>query len=432
MEFKKYKIEEIGTVVGGGTPSTKNDNYYGGNISWITPKDLSNYSNRYIYHGERNITEEGLNNSSAKLVPTDTILMTSRAPIGYLALAGKKVATNQGFKSIICNEEIVSPKYLYYLLQNKMDNIKSLGTGSTFSEISGKVVKNIEVSLPNLLNQKRVEKVLDSIDEKIELNQKIIANLEELSQTLFKRWFVDFEFPDENGNPYKSSGGEMVDSELGKIPKEWEIVNLNDISLKISKGTTPKKDINTESSSQNIPFFKVKDLSDFYDIKMENVQYISNNTHENLLKRSKLQPQDILLSIAGTIGRIAYVPSTLKNANINQAIGFIRLKNNNYFLYIYNYLKQNDFQNYLTKSVVQAVQANISLKVIKEYKVLIPVNNLINDWDSHIQSLHDKIGIKKNEINQLIQLRDTLLPKLMSGEIEIPDDIEVNEDELSI
>ncbi len=432
MEFKKYKIQEIGEVIGGGTPSTKKNEYYGGNIPWITPKDLSNFKEVFISEGERNITEEGLKNSSARTLPSNTVLMTSRAPIGYLAIAKNEVTTNQGFKSIICNESLVKPLFLYYSLKNDMDKIKSLGTGSTFSEISGKVVKNIEINIPSIEYQTIIEYILGNFDKKIELNQKIIANLEELSQTLFKRWFVDFEFPDENGNPYKSSGGEMVDSELGKIPKGWEIVNLNDISLKISKGTTPKKDINTESSSQNIPFLKVKDLSDFYDIKMENVQYISKNTHENLLKRSKLQPQDILLSIAGTIGRIAYVPTTLKNVNINQAIGFIRLKNNNYFLYIYNYLKQNDFQNYLTKSVVQAVQANISLKVIKEYKVLIPVNNLFNDWDSHIQSLHDKIGIKKNEINQLTQLRDTLLPKLMSGEIEIPDDIEVNEDELSI
>ncbi|MCG1770405.1 restriction endonuclease subunit S [Staphylococcus epidermidis] len=403
MEFKKYKIEEIGTVVGGGTPSTKNDNYYGGNISWITPKDLSNYSNRYIYHGERNITEEGLNNSSAKLVPTDTILMTSRAPIGYLALAGKKVATNQGFKSIICNEEIVSPKYLYYLLQNKMDNIKSLGTGSTFSEISGKVVKNIEVSLPNLLNQKRVEKVLDSIDEKIELNQKIIANLEELSQTLFKRWFVDFEFPDENGNPYKSSGGEMIDSELGEMPLSWKVHKLNDIfKINYGKNLPTKKILNT-----GYPVFGGNGI----------IGYYSSYMYEN---------PKILISCRGAASGKIHI-SKEKSFVTNNSI-VLNEKQKNYFYYFKELFKYNDFKRYTTGSA----QPQITIANIKDLMYLTPDTNIIDQFNSKISSLFNQKNNYEDENQNLTQLRDTLLPKLMSGEIEIPDDIEVNEDELSI
>lgn len=424
MEFKKYKIEEIGTVVGGGTPSTKNDNYYGGNISWITPKDLSNYSNRYIYHGERNITEEGLNNSSAKLVPTDTILMTSRAPIGYLALAGKKVATNQGFKSIICNEEIVSPKYLYYLLQNKMDNIKSLGTGSTFSEISGKVVKNIEVSLPNLLNQKRVEKVLDSIDEKIELNQKIIANLEELSQTLFKRWFVDFEFLDENGNPYKSSGGEMVESELGEIPKFWNVEKAEDI-YKITIGKTPPRKL-TELFSENEGI----DWVSISDMKTEGM--FINHTKEKIVEEGiinykvKVVPKgSVLLSFKLTIGRVKI---TNKELTTNEAIAHF-FSDNMHQLYTYLYLKNFNFE-YLgnTSSIATAINS----KIVKKMPILVPKQRILTKFINRVEPFMKSIDIVQCENIKLTQLRDTLLPKLMSGEIEIPDDIEVNEDELSI
>ncbi|MDK3662937.1 restriction endonuclease subunit S [Staphylococcus pseudintermedius] len=425
MEYKEYELGEL--------IEYRNEKLLIENVSlenYISTENL--LPNR---NGKQN-AEKLPNTKSVKKYYENDILISNIRPyfkkIWQAEIPGG--ASNDVLILNSCSNNTTNDYLYYYLSQDKFfDYMTQTAKGTKMPRGDKKAILGYEIKVPNIKHiQNYIVNLGKNIDKKIETNKKIIANLEELSQTLFKRWFVDFEFPDENGNPYKSSGGEMVDSELGKIPKGWEIVNLNDISLKISKGTTPKKDINTESSSQNIPFLKVKDLSDFYDIKMENVQYISKNTHENLLKRSKLQPQDILLSIAGTIGRIAYVPTTLKNVNINQAIGFIRLKNNNYFLYIYNYLKQNDFQNYLTKSVVQAVQANISLKVIKEYKVLIPVNNLINDWDSHIQSLHDKIGIKKNEINQLTQLRDTLLPKLMSGEIEIPDDIEVNEDELSI
>ncbi|MCD8796534.1 restriction endonuclease subunit S [Mammaliicoccus sciuri] len=436
MEFKEYYLGELCEIKSSKRIYAKD--YVNKGIPFYRSKEIIEKSkgldisqNLYIDNKKFEEIEEKYG-----IPETGDLLLTSVGTLGVpYIVKNEKFYFKDGNLTWFTNfKSLLNQYYLFYWFKSKegIGEINRVTIGSTQKALTIKNLRYLKITLPDKKNQFKIINLIQKIENKLENNKQVIANLEELSQTLFKRWFVDFEFPDENGNPYKSSGGEMVDSELGKIPKGWEIVNLNDISLKISKGTTPKKDINTESSSQNIPFLKVKDLSDFYDIKMENVQYISKNTHENLLKRSKLQPQDILLSIAGTIGRIAYVPTTLKNVNINQAIGFIRLKNNNYFLYIYNYLKQNDFQNYLTKSVVQAVQANISLKVIKEYKVLIPVNNLINDWDSHIQSLHDKIGIKKNEINQLTQLRDTLLPKLMSGEIEIPDDIEVNEDELSI
>ncbi|PTI31136.1 restriction endonuclease subunit S [Mammaliicoccus vitulinus] len=436
MEFKEYYLGELCEIKSSKRIYAKD--YVNKGIPFYRSKEIIEKSkgldisqNLYIDNKKFEEIEE-----KHGIPETGDLLLTSVGTLGVpYIVKNEKFYFKDGNLTWFTNfKSLLNQYYLFYWFKSKegKGEINRVTIGSTQKALTIKNLRYLKITLPDKKNQFKIINLIQKIENKLENNKQVIANLEELSQTLFKRWFVDFEFPDENGNPYKSSGGEMVDSELGKIPKGWEIVNLNDISLKISKGTTPKKDINTESSSQNIPFLKVKDLSDFYDIKMENVQYISKNTHENLLKRSKLQPQDILLSIAGTIGRIAYVPTTLKNVNINQAIGFIRLKNNNYFLYIYNYLKQNDFQNYLTKSVVQAVQANISLKVIKEYKVLIPVNNLINDWDSHIQSLHDKIGIKKNEINQLTQLRDTLLPKLMSGEIEIPDDIEVNEDELSI
>ncbi len=420
MEFKKYKIEEIGTVVGGGTPSTKNDNYYGGNISWITPKDLSNYSNRYIYHGERNITEEGLNNSSAKLVPTDTILMTSRAPIGYLALAGKKVATNQGFKSIICNEEIVSPKYLYYLLQNKMDNIKSLGTGSTFSEISGKVVKNIEVSLPNLLNQKKVEKVLDSIDEKIELNQKIIANLEELSQTLFKRWFVDFEFPDENGNPYKSSGGEMVDSELGEIPEFWKISKLEEII------DYSNKSIDVEKSFNKLDYIGLEHIPKNNKISINNWEDSSKIKG----KKTLVSKGDILFGkLRPYFQKVGISPI---NGVVSTDILVIRPKKEVFYYFLLIYISQNKFIQYTTNTATGTRMPRTGSKQINTYKLILPPVSTLELFNTTLKNITINILQKNQEIRTLEILRDTLLPKLMSGEIEIPDDIEVNEDELSI
>ena len=147
--MQKYKMKEIGNIISGGTPSTNNPSYWDGDIPWITPKDLSKNTDRYIYNGERNITIEGLNNSSAKIVPYNTVLLSSRAPIGYLALAGTKLCTNQGFKSIICNDKTILPEYLYYLLKTKIDDLINISSGSTFLELSKTSFENYEINIHN-------------------------------------------------------------------------------------------------------------------------------------------------------------------------------------------------------------------------------------------------------------------------------------------
>ena len=177
-EWIECKIADIGTVVGGATPSTKQtENYDNGTISWITPKDLSSFNERYIDRGERNITEIGLNSCSTQLLPKNSILFSSRAPIGYIAIAANELCTNQGFKSIIPSE-CIEPLFLYYLLKYNKDKIESMGSGTTFKEVSGTTMKNIVVSVPNdKIIQKKISLLLGSIDDKIENNNRINNNL---------------------------------------------------------------------------------------------------------------------------------------------------------------------------------------------------------------------------------------------------------------
>lgn len=177
-EWIKCKISDIGKVVGGATPSTKKpENYENGTIAWITPKDLSAFSGRYIQRGERNITEKGLKGCSTQLLPKNTVLFSSRAPIGYVAIAANDVCTNQGFKSVIPNEKI-NPMFLYYLLKYNKDKIEGVGSGTTFKEISGSTMKNIVVYIPKDKKvQERIASVLDSLDNEIEENEKINNNL---------------------------------------------------------------------------------------------------------------------------------------------------------------------------------------------------------------------------------------------------------------
>ncbi len=171
--MKYYKIEEIGEVVAGGTPSTKIDSYWNGEISWITPKDLSNYSGKYISKGERNISKEGLDNSSAKLMPKNTVLLSSRAPIGYIAIASNDLTTNQGFKSLICYETVCHYEYFYYWLKLHVNYIIQNSSGSTFKEISASTFKNLKIELPSLEEQYTISSILKKIDDKIDLNNNI-------------------------------------------------------------------------------------------------------------------------------------------------------------------------------------------------------------------------------------------------------------------
>lgn len=178
VEWKKCTIADLGTVVGGATPSTKKvENYEGGTIAWITPKDLAGYTDRYIWHGERNITDSGLHSCSAKMMPAHSILFSSRAPIGYVAIAGQEMCTNQGFKSVVPNDN-TDYMFLYYLLKYNKDKIETMGSGTTFKEVSGSTMKGIEVTVPESLDtQRKIASVLSTIDEKIENNEIINENL---------------------------------------------------------------------------------------------------------------------------------------------------------------------------------------------------------------------------------------------------------------
>lgn len=404
MEFKTYKIKDVGTVQGGGTPSTKIKEYYGGEIPWITPKDLSSYNNVYISRGERNITLDGLENSSAKLLPKNTVLMTSRAPIGYLAIARNELSTNQGFKSIICNESIIRPRYLYYLLKNEMKRIKALGTGSTFSEISGTVVKNIEITIPNLIHQKRIELFLSAIDERIENNNNTIANLEELSQTLFKRWFIDFEFPDENGNPYKSSGGDMVHSDLGQIPKKWSVKTLGDVSTSYNTTRKPLSKLERDKMTNIYPYYGATKIIDYVDNYIFDGKFVLVG-EDGTVKTSEGHPFIQYVWGKFWVSNHAHI---LKGNGISDEILMLILNN-------------IDIDPYITG----AVQPKLSKKNLSSIKIAVAQQSIYEKFNQYIWNYYKKIRSIVDENKSLIELRDTLLPKLMSGEIELPENLEV-------
>lgn len=409
----QYAIEEIGRVIGGATPPTRDESNYGGDIPWITPKDLSSFNGRYIKRGERNITEKGLKSCSAQLMPPNTVLFSSRAPIGYVAIAANELCTNQGFKSIVANEDKINFLFLYYYLVYKKQELEGLGSGTTFKEISGSVLKKHKIEIPeSLLEQREIATTLSCLDDMIELNDLMNKNLEEMAHAIFKNWFVDFEFPDKNGNPYKSSGGEMIESELGEIPRGWEIRNFTDM-VEICGGGTPKTEI-SEYWNGDIPFFTPKDInSNYYVLNTE--KYI---TQDGLKKcNSKFYSENtVFITARGTIGKIAL---SARPMAMNQSC-YALIGRNDYLCTFFIHQLAINTVNKLKHKANGAVFDAIVTRDFDNEKIIVPPISCNNNYEKHIQHLYKFMQKNIIENNILTQIRDVLLPKLMSGEINVP------------
>lgn len=399
MEWKEVTLGELGTIVGGATPSTKNPSFYDGNIPWLTPKDLSVNSNMYILRGARNITEVGFKSCSCKMLPKGSVLFSSRAPIGYVAIAANDMCTNQGFKSVIPNEETDS-EFLYYLLKYNKNYIASQGSGTTFAEVSGKTMKDIEVVVPKEKEcQHRIASILSSLDRKIELNNKINADLEEMAQAIFKNWFVDFE-------PFKD--GKFVNSELGMIPEGWKVGTLGDITKNKSAKVKERNNVKVLSPvttgelvlseeyftkqvfSSSIAKYKIVNKGDFaYNPARVNIGSLGRNEFD----------------FDGCVSPVYVVFSVLDG----------------YENYFDLFRKTDFFKDSVASLAIGGVRQSLSYDDLSSIEVIIPSENAVEEFNNLYNQMKKTIKANKLENSRLSLLRDTLLPRLMSGELEIPE-----------
>lgn len=390
-EWIECKISDIGTVVGGATPSTKRlENYDGGTIAWITPKDLSTFRGRYIERGERNITQKGLKSCSTQLLPENTVLFSSRAPIGYVAIAANEVCTNQGFKSVIPNENI-DPIFLYYLLKYNKEKIEGMGSGTTFKEISGNTMKNIIVSIPkDKKTQEKIALVLGSLDDKIEKNESINNNLEELLSALFINMFGRFIDSHDESNITLGDLVESVDNR-GKTPP-----------LSDEPTAYPVIDVRALSGSSRI-------------IDYNNcTKYVSKKTFDNWFRSGHPKDYDILISTVGSLAEMKiYFGDT---GCIAQNVVGLRAKDISP-LYLYQYLKyiRNDLMAYN----IGSVQPSIKVTHLIKHSVYVAPMEEIEMFDSIARDITEKALNNFREIDKLSALRESLLPRLMSGEIDV-------------
>lgn len=391
-EWKECTIADLGEVVGGATPSTKKpENYENGDISWITPKDLSTFNGRFITRGERNITEIGLNSCSTRLLPLNSVLFSSRAPIGYVAIAAKEMCTNQGFKSVIPNSD-TDYMFLYYLLKFNKGNIENMGSGTTFKEVSGNTMKSIKVYIPvDIEEQRKIASILSALDDKIELNNRINENLESQAQAIFKSWFLDYE-------PWD-----------GFVPDSWNSGKLGDFA-EIKRGGSPRP-IQEYLSDSGLRWLKISDVTSLQtpfiiDIKDHIIE-------AGLRKTVFLKAGSLVLSNSATPGvpKILDVDSCIHDGWLY----FPESKFSKEYLYLYfKYIRQQ-----LVNLSNGSVFNNLKTDILKGYPTILPDKDTLRRFDDIVVPMFLQMQNLTRESHKLADMRNALLPKLMNGEIDV-------------
>ena len=400
-EWPMVSVSQVAIPVLGGTPSRKIPDYWGGSIKWASAKDVTSAGNRYIYNTEEAITEKGLHNSAAKILPKGTVVITARGTVGVLVQLGCDMSFNQTCYGLIPKNEVLQD-YLYYALRGSLSTMRSLTYGTVFETITMKTFDQWQIPLPSILEQQAIACILGALDDKIELNRRMNRTLEEMARALFKSWFVDFEPVrcKAAGQPPPGLAPDIAalfpdsfeDSELGEIPKGWNITTLGKIcELAYGKGL---------KTSERRP---------------GKVPVMGSNGQVGWHDEALVRGPGIIVGRKGNPGIVTWIQSDFFPIDttfyVNTKIDHVPLT------YLFFALKYLNLQNLGADSAVPGLNRNIAYMS----KLLLPFPYILDNFNKITFVLFEKI-YKSDQLNiDLINLRDALLPKLISGELRVPD-----------
>ena len=410
-EWKEYKLEDVcETIYSGGTPSTMNKEYWNGDLPWLSSGETGQ---KYIYSTEKTITQKGVDNSSTRYAFKDSTVVASagqgytRGQASYLKI---DTYINQSVIVLKPNPKIIDSKFLFFNIDNRYRELRQLSDGtSTRGSLSGKIMKDLLINLPPLPTQQKIAAILSSLDDKIELNNKINENLEQQAQALFKSWFIDFE-------PFS-----------GKMPEGWKVGKLGDIVEETLNGDWGKD----EPMGTNTEFVYCIRGADIPDVKVGNKgkmpkRYILPKNFES----KHLVDGDLVIEISGgsptqSTGRIAYISQALLNRYERKMVctNFCKalkpIQGYQMFMYYYwQYLyERNVFFSYENGTTgIKNLDIN---GILENEEIAIPTIEALSDFNNFCNSVFMEIFSNGAQSEQLTNVRDTLLPKLMNGEVEI-------------
>ena len=379
------KLGEVCTIVSGSTPKTSVTSYWDGNIKWITPAEL-NEDTFYIMDSVRHITEEGKEKTGLSYLPTGTVILSSRAPIGKTAIAGCEMCCNQGFKNLICSDAIYN-EYLYFFLKSKTDYLNSLGRGATFKEISKSIVESIEIPLPEVNQQKEIAEKFKKLEQLISLRKQQLAKLDELVKARFVEMFGD----------------------VFLNPMEWpekKLESLADIVSGITKGRKT-----TETDLQEVPYMAVSNVKDGY-IDWTTVKTILATRRE--IEQYRLMPDDILMTEGGDpdkVGRGAIIKMPLKNSIHQNHIFRVRLNEQEILPdFLAEYLQHQKAKRYFLGCAKQTTGiASINMRQLKALPTLVPPLSLQNQFAAFVE----RVDRQKQTIQQSLEKLELMKKALM-------------------
>ena len=378
-EWLKTALIDIVELIGGGTPKTSKAEYWGGNINWLSVKDFNN-ENRYVYSTEKTITEEGLNNSSTKLLKKDDIIISARGTVGELAMIPFPMAFNQSCYGIRAKEGIDSI-FLYYLIKNSVRKLKAITHGSVFDTITRDTFANIEVAISDIKTQHRIAKMLADIDDKVENNQRINNNLEQQAQAIYQQMFID------------------------NARSDWAEGTLSDIA-DITIGQSPSGSSYNEDGTGTI-FFQGRAEFGF---RFPSVRLYT--TEPKRMARSN----DTLMSVRAPVGDLNVAHT---DCCIGRGLAAIHSKSNHQSFVLYTMFslkKQLDVFN-----GEGTVFGSINRNSLNDMPILIPSDDILDEFERIVAPMDLTIRNNYDEICRLQDIRDTLLPRLMSGELDVSD-----------
>lgn len=411
-------IGEIGIVQSGGTPSTRNQEFWGNEISWITPADLSGYDKKYISKGNRSISKTGLDYSSAKLLPKGTILFSSRAPIGYTVIAKNELATNQGFKNLVPTKSLNS-EYVYYYFQTLKAQAEKVASGTTFLELSATNFSKLPFPLAPFQEQQRIVSKIETLFSELEHAEK---NLQKTKQQLetYRQSLLKKAFSGELSKKWRDENLEENKKSENKLPANWKYKKITSLSDFVGSGSTPKGGRNIYIKD-GIPFIRSQNVLVNRLIE-DDLVFISSEIHEKM-RRTHTKPKDVLLNITGaSIGRCAYIHESFTEGNVNQHVCIIRVNHKMIdYKYLTFFLNSPEAQLKIKQINTGATREALTLSQIKAFEIPIcdmreqnVITQTLESQFTLIDNLNDTIN---KSVEEVVSLRHSTLKKAFEGKL---------------
>lgn len=458
--WKEVVLGDVVNLIGGGTPKRSIDEYWNGDIPWLSVKDFNN-DLRYVKTSEERITQLGLEKSSTKILSNGQIIISARGTIGALAQVNYPMAFNQSCYGIDGKKDDVENDYLYYLLKYSIDGLKLISHGAVFDTITKETFQHIIVNLPPLAEQKAIAHILGKLDDKIELNRQMNQTLEEMAQALFQSWFVDFdpvidnalaagnEIPEElqtkaeQRKAVQENGKQTLPENLASlfpnkfifnevlnkwIPEGWEVKSLGSEFEFLNGNAFKSKELLKDPGDDNYHVFKMGNIERGGGFKFFGTKSYFPKKELGSLEKYLLKKGDVLMAMTdmksnmALLGHTALMP--LNNVFlVNQRVGTLREKEDSYLGYSYLYLFTNHPETIteIRSRSNSGVQVNLSTSEIKATPLIMPSKEIHDYFNSQVSKMYDKTFALDEETKTLTQLRDVLLPQLISGKLSVPE-----------